>query len=96
MTIGANECSPRLRLRVFSAFNFTCEYCGKAAPATGKCGPVAGANPATVDRVVPRSMGGKYHPANVTLACLRCNSQKRERQKFVGPVRTLSLVETAK
>jgi 5-methylcytosine-specific restriction endonuclease McrA len=43
----------------------TCQYCG--APAE------------SIDHVVPRSRGGEHTWENVVAACLRCNTQKRDR-----------------
>lgn len=34
---------------------------------------------ATLDHVKPRSMGGKYLPENIVLACYRCNAEKKDR-----------------
>jgi 5-methylcytosine-specific restriction endonuclease McrA len=71
-------CPKSIRRRVRAAFN-CCEYCGCASGAA-------------VDRIVPRLHGGTYDPANVTRACLVCNSNKGT-SEFIGPVRSLSVME---
>lgn len=40
-----------------------CAYCGSAENLT-------------IDHLVPRSKGGRDHPANLVLACLSCNNRK--------------------
>lgn len=53
------------RRAVFLRDDDTCQYCG--APAE------------SIDHVVPRSRGGQHTWENVVAACLRCNTQKRDR-----------------
>jgi 5-methylcytosine-specific restriction endonuclease McrA len=63
------------RVVVFSRWNlfkrdrYRCQYCG-ARPGTGEM---------TVDHIVPRSRGGVSSWENCVLACLDCNSRKRNR-----------------
>jgi 5-methylcytosine-specific restriction endonuclease McrA len=93
-------CSGPFRGRVKAAFQSTCEYCGTIEPAdvaSKYSNDGSAANAArfhTVDRVVSGTSGGLYLPDNVTLACRSCNSRKRNRDGlFIGPVRTLSMLE---
>jgi 5-methylcytosine-specific restriction endonuclease McrA len=50
--------------------NFECQYCGKKL--------VAGVG-ATVDHIVPRSLGGKTSFENCVSSCLPCNNKKDNR-----------------
>jgi 5-methylcytosine-specific restriction endonuclease McrA len=61
MTIGA-----RLRSYILQRDDYRCVYCG-AAPARWYL---------HLDHVVPRSRGGKTHPANLVTACGPCNLAK--------------------
>jgi len=84
-----NKCKPAFRQRVRNAFGDRCEYCGYVYSAE-KMYPWM-----TVDCIVPKAAGGKYLPDNVTLACLFCNSHKGAGE-FVGPVRSLAVMEAHK
>lgn len=75
------QCPAGLRRRVMAAFK-RCEYCGGPSPSTYL----------TVDRVIPGAVGGRYEAGNVTAACCACNSSRPHRN-FVGPVRTLQIME---
>ncbi len=75
-------CSPSLRRRVYRAFT-VCEYCG------------ADPEYPTVDRIIPGAKGGRYSAENVTLCCQPCNSRKGPRE-FIGPVRSLAVMEFMK
>lgn len=70
------DCPNALRAAVKYAFQYVCEYCHQ--PGTPEKGPDG--HRWTVDRLVPGKDGGRYVPANVTLACRFCNTKKR-----VGP-----------
>lgn len=61
--LGAQRYLKRLKDAVM-ATGGPCTYCG-------------GPNPRSVDHIVPTSRGGIDHPSNLTIACLLCNSQKR-------------------
>lgn len=76
------------KVRVRNAFGHRCEYCGRAEPANPTIQQIM-----NVDRIMPGAEGGRYVPANVTCACRSCNSQKRDRREFCGPVRTLAIME---
>lgn len=77
--------------RVRLAFDRVCEYCGAAEPPDPTIQQIM-----NVDRIVPGAHGGRYLPINVTCACRSCNSKKRDRLSFCGPVRTLAIMERAR
>lgn len=58
--------SNRLRYEIFRRDGFTCRYCGASAPDVAL----------EVDHVVPVALGGSDKPANLTTACVLCNSGK--------------------
>lgn len=58
--------SKRLRYEVLRRDEFTCRYCGRAAPDVLLA----------VDHVIPRSLGGTDEPGNLVAACVDCNSGK--------------------
>lgn len=58
--------SKRLRYEVLRRDNFTCRYCGGAAPDV----------PITVDHVTPTALGGTDDPTNLVTACQDCNGGK--------------------
>lgn len=58
--------SKRLRFEIFRRDNFTCRYCGEAAPDVRL----------TVDHVIPDALGGTDEPSNLVTACADCNSGK--------------------
>ena len=61
----------KVRLEILKRDRWTCYLCGKQ--------PLEGAD-ATVDHVVPLSKGGSANdPSNLTSACRRCNSAKKDR-----------------
>lgn len=80
-----NRCPATLRNAVIYAFGACCEYCKRAGSVEfdpdrkGWC----------VDRVIPGYEGGRYVPDNVTLACGRCNSGKKNNPAPAG-TRSLS------
>jgi 5-methylcytosine-specific restriction endonuclease McrA len=55
---------PLIRREIFRRDNFTCQYCGKAAPIL------------TIDHVKPRHLGGRHEWNNVVAACPLCNHRK--------------------
>lgn len=63
--------SVALRHRLAEAQNWRCCYCG--VPMV--CEPNADAQ-ATIEHVVPRSLGGPDHPDNYVIACKRCNQAR--------------------
>ncbi len=80
--IRGGECSQSLRRRVYRAFS-SCEYCG-------------GENiDPSIDRIIPGILGGAYVPDNVTLSCRSCNTKKKDRD-YIGPVRSLAIMEARK
>ncbi|WP_098007881.1 HNH endonuclease [Streptomyces sp. sk226] len=56
----------RLRYEVMRRDNYTCRYCGAAAPSVKL----------TIDHVIPQALGGPDEPANLVAACEDCNSGK--------------------
>lgn len=60
---------PALRADLMDRDKWTCRYCGESVTAAT----------ATLDRIVPQSLGGLSTPANLTTACLTCNSIKSGR-----------------
>lgn len=79
---GTLHCPKPLKRRIKAAFSH-CEYCGRPADKWQYL---------TVDRIVPGAAGGRYDPANITGACMRCNFDKGSGD-FVGPVRSLLVME---
>jgi hypothetical protein len=61
-----NACPKPLRLEVYRRDEGICQLCGEVVP-WGE---------ATIDRVIPGSMGGRYVMDNAQLACGGCNSRK--------------------
>jgi hypothetical protein len=59
----------KCRFEVLKRDDFTCQYCGRRAPAVA----------IEVDHVVPRSMGGTDDLTNLVAACFECNSGKSNR-----------------
>ena len=58
--------SKRLRYEILRRDNYTCRYCGQAAPDV----------PLSVDHVTPVALGGSDDPSNLVAACADCNSGK--------------------
>lgn len=58
--------SARLRFRIFTRDNFTCQYCGRRSPDVVL----------NVDHREPVSKGGNDDPANLVTACVDCNQGK--------------------
>lgn len=83
------EATRALRARATVAFARKCEYCGSQV--SYRHGTY-NANVETLDRIIPGAKGGEYVASNVTLACLRCN-QKKSKSDFIGPVRSLAIME---
>lgn len=57
------------RRAIYHRDNHTCQYCG-SKPGTEEL---------NLDHVVPRAQGGKSTWENVVIACVKCNSFKRDR-----------------
>lgn len=87
MRIGTT-CTKLLKARVRRAFKGRCEYCGIIEQPEAGHQALHG-----VDRIVPGLKGGRYLPANVTLACKRCNSAKSFRHDAPASVRSLADME---
>lgn len=83
--IPRDTCPDELRERVRAAFR-CCEYCGLEWTSTRR---------PCVDRIVSPLLGAGYHPSNVAAACHSCNSRKGNRE-FIGPVRSLTMMEARK
>lgn len=60
---------PVLRAELMKRDKWTCRYCGEAVTATT----------ATLDHIIPQSLGGPNTPDNLTTACLTCNAIKSGR-----------------
>lgn len=58
--------SKRLRFEILRRDNYTCRYCGHAAPEVKL----------TVDHLTPVALGGREEPGNLVSACVDCNSGK--------------------
>jgi len=58
----------RERQRMFDAGQTTCRYCSK--PLTPET--------ATIDHVLPISLGGDHSPQNMVLSCQPCNHRRGE------------------
>jgi len=61
---------------IFERDRWTCHLCGKRISKTAKR---TGPDGATIDHLVPLSLGGSDEPANVAAAHRRCNNEKRAR-----------------
>jgi len=60
---------PELRNEIFERDNWTCRYCGESV----------NRDTATLDHMVPVSLGGMGSPENLATACMMCNSTKSGR-----------------
>ena len=60
--------SRRVRFEIFKRDNFTCQYCGAKADQ----------HALEVDHINPRTLGLDHDMANLTTACIPCNSGKGE------------------
>jgi hypothetical protein len=56
----------KLKRQIFERDGRTCQYCGDTEAAVYE-----------VEHVVPQRRWGPNHPANLVIACIRCNRQKR-------------------
>ena len=65
------------RREVFLRDGYTCQYCGKGAPAL------------TLDHVMPRSRGGVHSWENMVTACMACNHRKAGRTPKEAQMRLL-------
>lgn len=61
--------NPVLRAELMERDKWTCRYCGEAVTATT----------ATLDHIIPQSLGGPHTPENLMTACLTCNAIKSGR-----------------
>jgi 5-methylcytosine-specific restriction endonuclease McrA len=64
---------PAIRARIIKANDCTCFYCRRRG--TLKTDPDG--NLWHIDHMLPLSRGGTHDESNLTLACLRCNLEKR-------------------
>lgn len=65
---GSRVAGHSLRFKVFRRDIFTCQYCGRKAPAV----------PLHVDHIMPWSSGGRTELANLRTACSVCNLGKSD------------------
>ena len=63
--------NPARRIEIFVRDNWRCGYCGERVDRTN----------ATLDHIVPQSMGGTHSRHNLRTACLMCNSIKSGRSE---------------
>lgn len=63
------------RLEIFERDKWACALCGAACREPNPHDPAS----ATVDHIVPLSLGGEHSRANAQTACLSCNSAKQDR-----------------
>lgn len=68
------------RKSLFRRDQYCCQYCGKALSSRS----------ITIDHVLPRSLGGKTNWENCVSACLKCNSNKRDRTPEQADMKLLS------
>jgi 5-methylcytosine-specific restriction endonuclease McrA len=57
------------RRHIYQHYHYTCQYCG-AQP---------GSEELNIDHVIPKAQGGQTTWENCVLACIKCNSKKRDR-----------------
>ncbi|RME61681.1 MAG: HNH endonuclease [Candidatus Dadabacteria bacterium] len=57
---------PLTRKNLLLRDNYSCQYCNKTLLSSE----------ATIDHVIPRSLGGKYIWENVVVSCKKCNKKK--------------------
>ena len=58
----------RLRFRLLTKYNFTCQYCGRKPP---EC-------VLHIDHLLPKSKGGELEEKNLIVACAECNLGKAD------------------
>ena len=68
------------RQNVLARDRWRCQYCGERQPGTDL----------TFDHVVPRSRGGRTEWENIVMACVDCNSRKRNRTPVEAGMRLRS------
>lgn len=66
---GSTWCERSRRLALYARGGFACVYCGAS---------VEDGATLTLDHVVPDSLGGDRSDANLVVACLPCNSRRRD------------------
>lgn len=69
-----------LRFRILARDDFTCQYCGRAAPQVKL----------EVDHIIPRSRGGANTADNLITACFDCNQGKKAMELSAEQVARLS------
>lgn len=67
------------RQNIFLRDRFTCQYCGRSAPASEL----------TYDHVMPRNRGGRTEWTNIVTCCIRCNKLKGGRTPEEASMRLL-------
>ena len=75
-TVGRLINPGKTRKRLIAESDATCAYCKQVGDS--KRGPDG--KTWTVDRVIPRALGGRYEAGNIVLACDTCNRKKREKE----------------
>ncbi|WP_170222754.1 HNH endonuclease [Rarobacter faecitabidus] len=88
--LGAVVIEPVARDDVFSRDGHRCQICGERVNEPTPFDPQS----ATVDHIIPLSMGGEHSMRNVQTACLRCNSAKQDRISSTPDMRRHELPST--
>jgi 5-methylcytosine-specific restriction endonuclease McrA len=81
---------PWLRDRLSEAQNHRCCWCGKRMDETGPCD-----GRPTFEHVTPLSRGGEDTPANLAIACMRCNNDRGDGEAPRSPPQPLNLTSAA-
>lgn len=69
--------SERLRESIAERAKYRCEYCQTQQLVVLTM---------QVDHIIPKSAGGKDHPDNLCLCCIRCNAYKRDFETGIDPI----------
>lgn len=73
--------------RVFARDGWRCQICWRKVNPTAK---VPNSRAATIDHIVPLSIGGTHEPINCQTACFSCNSLKGDRHGYGDQLRLIA------